>query len=297
MKKYVYPLVAFLIMMLSGCVAQPVDISDRDPNPPADNAKLRILAIGNSFTINATTYFPKLLDEVCRDDEVYVCKVTLGGSSLKNHWDNYKDKAELYDLSWTTGKKWYSEGKTSIDKALALADWDIIVIQQVSGLSGCPETFNPYLPNITSELRKQCKGVQIAWQMTWAYSRDSDHSQFYRYDKDSAKMYDAIVRALKIVKPYVDTIIPSGYLINELRSSEYNDESDLTLDGFHLELGIPRYSLTCLWYERLIYPRLLISCKENNYRPKADTTLPVTDDSAVLIFKLIDESLLFSDSL
>lgn len=100
--------------------------------------------------------------------------------------------------------------------------------------------------------------------MTWAYSSDSDYAPFNNYDCDRQKMYQAISDATEQVSELVDLIIPSGKVIEEFRNSAYNDENDLTRDGYHLNKGFPCFALSCLWHEYLITPYTHESCLSGN---------------------------------
>lgn len=213
----------------------------------AETADVKVLAIGNSFTGNATTYLPQILSSSDIPGKTLISRLILGGSSLEQHWNNHLSNDDVYEFSFTSGSEWNNGGKSSIDNALALTDWDFVIIQQVSGLSGCPESFHPFLENLTKLIRTDCPTVKLGWQMTWAYSSNSSHPDFIRYDNSREEMFLAINSAIEEVKPTVNFIIPSGILIELLRQSEFNDSQDLTTDGFHLNTGIPCFSLSCLW--------------------------------------------------
>lgn len=213
----------------------------------AETADIKILAIGNSFTDNATTYLPQITSSLTNSTNILTARLILGGSSLEQHWNNHISNADVYEFSFTNESAWNEGGKSSIDKALDLTDWDIVIIQQVSGLSGCPDSFHPFLENLAFLIRTNIPTVKLGWQMTWAYSSNSNHPDFIRYENSREEMYSAIYSALKDVKLTTDFIIPSGILIELLRQSELNDSQDLTIDGFHLNTGIPCFALSCLW--------------------------------------------------
>lgn len=213
----------------------------------AETADIKILAIGNSFTDNATTYLPQITSSLTNSTNVLTARLILGGSSLEQHWNNHISNADVYEFSFTNGSTWNEGGKSSIDTALGLTDWDFVIIQQVSGLSGCPDSFHPFLENLAFLIRMNSPTAKLGWQMTWAYSSNSNHPDFSRYDNSREEMYSAINSTLQEVESTVDLIIPSGKLIELLRQSKFNDAQDLTIDGFHLNTGIPCFALSCLW--------------------------------------------------
>lgn len=65
---------------------------------------IKILAIGNSFSQDATTY----LYDIAQVDqlELKVVNLYIGGCSLKTHWDNIQMDAKHYDYE-LNGKKDY----------------------------------------------------------------------------------------------------------------------------------------------------------------------------------------------
>ena len=281
-----------VVSILYGCVCEndEPEIILGEIETEASDANLKILAIGNSFTDNATMYMPDILANRYRNKEVFFSKVTIGGSSLEDHWNNYKSNLSLYTLSWTNGGVWHeNESLITLDQTLNITDWDIIVIQQVSGLSGYAESFDPYIEKLSELFRARCKSSEIGWQMTWSYSDKSNHVDFNLYGNDRKRMYESIENALINVKPYTDFIIPSGYLIEQLRNTEFNTPWDLTKDGYHLESGLPCYALSCLWHEILVKPYFGISCLENNLHPNG--IIDVSDKAFELISKIIETSL------
>ena len=235
-----------------------------------EEAKFKVLAIGNSFTRSATLYIPDVLNNIYQND-VAICRVIKSGTSLEDHCTNLITNSEEYQYHWTTGGKWYNGGEMNIASALKYSKWDIVVIQQLSGLSGIPESYEPYISQLTAKIRKTCPNVLIGWQMTWSYSRSSTHPDFQRYNNDSVKMLNEIRATLNQVEPYVDIIIPSGEMINLLRQTKYNTATDLTVDGYHLMNGLPCIALSCLWHDTLITPFTGITCIE--------TTLGGSDSS------------------
>lgn len=221
----------------------------------ADNADIRILAIGNSFTENSTHYVPQLLTRSPDNSKrIFFARIVQGGCSLEKHWENHMQCTPAYSFSFADANEWVNIDATTFDAALDLTQWDIIVLQQVSGLSGLPESYHPYIERLSRLIRERRPNAAIGWQMTWAYASKSTHLDFAKYGNNRSEMFDAIVHTLDEVTPYVDFIIPSGTLIERIRSSPYNDSMDLTIDGYHLNQGMPCLALSCLWHEIIIAP-------------------------------------------
>ena len=117
--------------------------------------------------------------------------------------------------------------------------------------------------------------------MTWAYGRESNHGGFANYDRDQAKMYNAIVDATKkmVTETGIDIVIPSATAIENTRATEVNNPPlDLTRDGFHIDLGAGRYVLACTWFQSLIAPCFNTTVSGNTFRI-AQGNVPVTDEN------------------
>ena len=109
---------------------------------------IKILAIGNSFSQDATHY----LQQIAAADQVdmKVVNLYIGGCSLERHWNNIQSEAKDYLLEMN-GES--TEEYVSIQDALGMEAWDYIVTQQVSHDSGIITTYQPYLDNVLGYVR------------------------------------------------------------------------------------------------------------------------------------------------
>ncbi len=216
-----------------------------------ESKSLKVLAIGNSFSVDAMEYLWNICDSAGYDD-VVLGNLYIGGCSLDTHWSNMQSGASAYEY-YVNEFGYWTKTKKSILYALEYEEWDIITIQQVSQDSGRPETFNN-LQNILDYVNQHKKNpdAKIYWHMTWAYQTGSTHSGFSNYSKDQIKMYNAITSAAQnILKNYddIEGIIPSGTAIQNLRTSYIGDK--LTRDGYHLNYSIGRYTAALTWFATL----------------------------------------------
>ena len=229
------------------------------------DGKLRILAIGNSFSDDAMEYLPKFVDQL-ECEHVELARLYIGGCSLERHVREYRSGKASYQFyhydSDSFGHKpnsshdWTKSNSTMKD-ALEMGEWDIITMQQVSGHSGRWESYQPHLDELVAIVRKHQPKARLAWHMTWSYSQESKHGDFKRYGSSQEQMDNAIVATARKVyeqTPYFDYMIPSGVAIEALRHTINNPPKDLTRDGYHLDLGMGRYTAACVWYKVLIEP-------------------------------------------
>ncbi len=208
---------------------------------------LKVLAIGNSFSTDATKY----LWNICKNagvEEIVVGNLYIGGCSLDTHYNNIKDAKGAYTYQKNTNGYFVDYSATSVQTAIADEDWDFITLQQVSQNAGKSGTFTR-LDEIVAFLSETCPESTILWHMTWAYQQDSTHSGFSGYNNDQMTMYNAIVSTVKseVGKyPEIKGIIPSGTVIQNIRTSTVGDT--LTRDGSHMSEGLGRYSVGVTWF-------------------------------------------------
>ena len=252
-----------LACILSACGATSYEdlksiqtVPGKAPGPSIRNFSeepLRILAIGNSFTHNASNYVPFIINEL-NEDSVYMAKLTRSGCSLSMHWASHCSDTPDYDFHYSENGKWYAGDIKTIDSALALYDWDIIVIQQASGDSGIYDTYQPYLDNLVQLFRATNPRALLAWHYTWPYRDGTTHDYFARYDRDPETMYHAILNACDRASEGFDIKIPSATLIWEMRQKYPEVEDQFSTDGYHISDPMALYALSVLWYQCLISP-------------------------------------------
>jgi len=208
---------------------------------------LKILAIGNSFTVDSMEY----LWDICKSGgikNVTLGNLYIGGCQLDKHYTNMSQNLSEYKYYKNTTGKWNSTDKVSILTAMNDEEWDIVVIHQSSAVSGVPSSFSK-LEKIIEYINKNEPNAKIYWNMTWAYQSDSAHASFPTYDKDQFTMYNAIQTTLqaKIVpQSAISGIIPTGTAIQNLRASYVGDI--VTRDGYHLSYNYGRYTAALTWF-------------------------------------------------
>ena len=220
-----------------------------DPDPVTPPKSLKILAIGNSFSDDATEHLYGILKDAGIED-VIIGNLYIGGCSIDTHWNNMKNDSAAYEFRYYNNSATKNNSKRSISYALNLHDWDYITIQQVSQNSGQPET----LGNLQNALdyineHKTNENAKIYWHMTWAYQQNSGHAGFANYGKNQMTMYEAIVNTYENKVSTYDAIagvIPSGTTIQNLRTSYIGDT--LTRDGYHMTYDIGRYAAALTWF-------------------------------------------------
>lgn len=217
----------------------------------SDVSEIKILAIGNSYTIDGVEYLDEIASASTIDRTkfaVYQCVLSSGSLT---------DWVDLYETDGTTradrkaGLALASVTSGTLKRILS-QEWDIIVLQQVSGDAIDYSTFNPSLRKLIGYIRENCTNqkVCIAWQLVWAYNSS------YGNPPHGINRYNAICNVCKqmIMDNGIDVIIPTGTAIQNARNTSLNTEHQLTRDNTHLSYGVGRYVAACTWFCRLLTP-------------------------------------------
>lgn len=216
----------------------------------AQRDTLRILAIGNSFSQDAVEQ--NLHEIAAEHGDVYIIgNMYIGGCTLERHFRNSQSASAEYEYR-KTGTDGVRVNTKSVTLQQALSDekWDVVSLQQASGRSGLPESYEPYLREMLLFVRAHTQaGVKLCWHQTWAYDPGAVHGDFPNYGCDCTRMYDCIMNASRLAcEKYGLAVIPSGTAVQNLRPSY---EYTITRDGFHLSTGIGRYTAALTWYAAL----------------------------------------------
>ena len=212
---------------------------------------ISILAVGNSFSIDAMHNHLYQVLEAAGYDEIRLGILYVGGCSLDMHYSYLSADSASYEYLENTDGKWTNTPNYKASTAFKATSWDYVVIQQVSGSSGRPDTYGK-LDAVVDIIKPQIGKAKLYWQMTWAYQQDSDHYDFAHYGKDQMTMYNAIVSTVKqkiANNPDFAGVLPSGTAIQNLRTSTLGDT--LTADGYHLENTIGDYTAALTWFVTL----------------------------------------------
>lgn len=236
--------------IFSLCLAAVMMLVASSASAQAQKDTLRILAIGNSFSVNA---IEQNLHGIADADGkcAIIGNMYIGGCSLERHFQNASADAPAYSYRKINayGVRTVTGG-VSISQALVDEKWDVITFQQASHFSGKSETYEPYLTSLIEYVKARAPRAKIYFHQTWAYAATSGHKAFPDYNSNQENMYNLIMFASgKACREHGLTIIPAGTAIQNIRGTFVGDKVNIK-DGFHLnELGC--YTAACTWYETL----------------------------------------------
>ena len=216
---------------------------------------MKILSIGNSFSDDAQRY----LHEIAKAEgvEIETLNLCIGGCSLETHASHVKDGAKAYFFHYNGDVE--CGDLITLQEGIAMREWDIVTIQQVSTHSFKEESFYPYIHEVMAYVREKLPNSKIYVHQTWAYENGCPRSFEITDGRGAEFMLEGIRGAYRRAKAEIgaEAIIPSGELMELLY---LNGASKIYRDTFHASLGLGRYALGLLWFKLFSGRSVLNNC-------------------------------------
>ena len=262
---------------------------------------IRILAIGNSYSNNATQYIECILESMNNtgvDVEVY--SLYYAGCSLVQHVDYYTKSKQVYELYRNDKNVNGTDVLITMQDAFDLYDYDYVTVQQSPGWASEYVTFwseaKPYLTNLQAIIEQNEPQAQIKIHQTWSFSNYCAIGNAPYYDRsfeNSKAMFADIEEsyekaAVKLGLTDAD-IIPVGRAVQLAKDQfgygdSYNTGATdavaqcangaLYADNISHLNHRGRYLAACVWLEYFFD----VDCREATYVP----TMLTEADCAVL---------------
>lgn len=198
---------------------------------------IKVLIYGNSWAGDAVSYAGPLLDEILNGDaKVHIGFCYQRSSSLQDHYNN-ADNNSSYEkfFYYNSDNGWVSESSVSFNDALHLENWDIVLLQQVSGSAAIVNSYQPYLSYLIDIISSRAnKPVKFGWILARDKFNQSTHEQTPIWN--NAK---TIAQAL-LNSTLIDFVVPTGTATENARTTSLDELGiHLTNDGTHLQDGVP----------------------------------------------------------
>ena len=212
---------------------------------------LRVLSIGNSFSLDAFSYVPFIMNAVAPQVYLKFDIMYIGGGSL-NEFYNALDSTTWAPVDegtpttfihyWSHGAKpWDGIDDVPMTDVIDTQPWDVIVLQQQSNMSRDYSTYQPYLNQIIDWLDEKviCQH-DYAWLITPSYP---DNLPRLAPDTTSVQMFERILQCVGQVQQDtgIELLLPCGTAIQNARATPLDSLGDLghLFDYLHLQEGIP----------------------------------------------------------
>ena len=261
-----------------------------------DGAELRILFIGNSFTMDAVTHLPGML-AAAGLNKVHMVHMYYGGRLVSQYNSGWTTSSDYKMYECKPGQSsWTTTSNTNLAEVAASQKWDIVTIQEHTG-NAAAWVWNSTAKANFQQLIDKVKAAQNGHTPKFYYIMSQAYANMSKIGSgskpsmtwtDQAGMWEVITSFGKKVMEELpfDDIISTGVMLQNLRTSSINNEMDLTRDGYHMDNGISRYGASCTVFEKLITPKFNVTLDGNTYRFTVSNTTdgsystPVTDANA-----------------
>lgn len=230
----------------SSPVNYPKPLNHATPTFLYDNTftKMKVLAIGNSYTKCSTIAFPTiatLMDMTSYNLQTY----GTGGASLETTLRTIRKGtgggANAYYANYgDDGSSPHQSSPSSYLNALK-KDWDVIIFQQNSDNVDNFSTYNPWLDALIEAARRYCTNprVRIGWNMIW----DKKHGT------QSSQRYDIISIAERLLSFYdIDLVVPTGTAFENAWANGLTVALD---NSGHTNNAAAEYLAAATWYQAM----------------------------------------------
>ena len=278
---------------------------ETDMSETTEPRPLKILAIGNSYTNNATEYISRIAESMGLD--IHAASLYKDGCMVQGHIERYEAYEELghdaYYASSNTIKYIHlnvngvaNTSILSMQEAIASDDWDFIVMHQAPNSCDKLEKYwteeNPDLVTLYNYIQTELKKnnntkCEIVFNQGWSFSHEmsiDNNYKWYPVDYENTrdfflKIEETVAAAAAIVQREVGLdapldIIPSGEAM-QLAKDEfgfgdtYGPADSLYADFIsHLSDPIGRYMIANLWIEKFTAKAgFPVDCRTATYLP------------------------------
>lgn len=243
-----WPLLLIACCMVISCSSKDnentipeVETDDFPPQKPILGDSVRVVVLGNSFSIDATAYLNDLvlaagLDTTC----ICVYNGVINGGSVKDWVEFYKSgQNKTFTKMAGSGPRVLWAPVSDVLKRR----WDVCVLLQSSATSYTWDSFEGVLDELVSIVRAECpvKNLVMAYAMPWSHTIDSHPREF-----------DGNVEcAIRLSRDYGMRVIPVGMAVQNARNTRLDNGLYLTRDKWHLCYGVGRYVAACSWFQVL----------------------------------------------
>ena len=203
---------ASCIFAVSGCA----------PRPDSGQEPLKVLMIGNSFSISLLSQLPAVAHDCGKSLDL--ASLYIGGCSMEHHWRNIETAATNVAFRpyrfdrYVDGKAVAQAAKRNIQEVLESERWDVVTVQQASHFSWRPETYSPFGDNLVAYVRAHAPGAKVAVQETWSYTPWDKRLAGWKITPD--EMYRGLHAAYKaFADRHGLKVIPMGAAVQKWRES------------------------------------------------------------------------------
>ena len=244
-------------------------------------ASLRILFIGNSFTMDAVRQLPFFFEATGITD-VQMVHMYYGGRTIPEYVSGWSTVDDYKCYVCNPGETGWTElsGKT-LAEVTAIGEWDYVTLQEHTGKAIAWGRSSSELATETGQVqalvdlvRQTASGSpSIYYILAQAYHDLSKAQNTTKNFSNTDQMWNVIAPVGQAIVEGCgfDGVISTGAMLQNLRTTTLNNSNGLTRDGYHMDYGISRFGASCAVFETLITPVKSISLDGVVCGPSSDS--------------------------
>ena len=189
--------------------------ADEPAKAVAENAPLKILMIGNSFSVQMVKHLPPVAKSLGLKADV--CSLYIGGCPLSKHWKNVcAPTSTPYSVTRSVDGQLQQEFQGNIPAVLKSEQWDVVTLQQASYESWKSASYHPFGDDLVKYIREHAPQAKIVVHETWSYTPWDKRLKGWKIDQD--EMYAKLHAAYgDFAKGYGFDVIPTGTAVQLVR--------------------------------------------------------------------------------
>ncbi len=234
----------FLLAFIStSCSAEdPTDPFYTEERAKKVTKEYNVLVIGDSFSRDAFSYAPSVIENICPNLAINMKILYLGGKALNYHI-SYLNNNTFFTLDTYdpfTGK-WYTNYNCIIgEDVICERTWDLVILQEGSNTIRSYEKTQSHVTQLRDYIRQRQPFAKIAFMLS--PSKPDGSPALGELTSDQAWEMNAATTSSLLDNDEVEHIIPCGTAIQNARRTiidRYGDFGHLSFDGDHLQEGFP----------------------------------------------------------
>lgn len=232
-----------LVLISTSCSAEGPDDPFYNEEREQNVTKVfNILAIGDSFSRDAFSYAPSVIENICPNLAVNMKILYIGGKALQYHI-SYLENNKFFTLDRYDpySGKWSTDYNCIIgEDVICERTWDLVILQEGSNTIRSYEKTQSHVTQLRDYIRQRQPFAKIAFMLS--PSKPDGSPALGELTSDQAWEMNTATTSTLLDNNEVDAIIPCGTAIQNARRTDidkYGDFGHLSYDGDHLQEGLP----------------------------------------------------------
>lgn len=207
-----------------------------------DEKGCHILIFGDSFSRDAFSYVPAIMQELCPGLNVDMEILCLNGKALSYHWDYLSNNKSEFVLDYYSSQygRWGTISEVSGGRVVSSRMWDLIIMQEGSVAIRNYTKTRSHVDSISDYIKQNQDNIKFAFMLS--PSKPEGSSALGKYTSDEVWSINAETSYKLLANNHVNYVIPCGTGIQNARHTHLDNIGDyghLSFDGGHLQEGLP----------------------------------------------------------